>query len=145
MSAVAPYDGRVYIADKSAWVVARHADVAAAWRAAVIGGQIVTCEIVKLELLYSARDAAEFVALDEELSALRNVAVTQSVCSAAVRAMGELSARSDGYHRVPTPDILIAAAAQDAGVGVLHYDAHYDRLAEVFNIESRWVAAAGTV
>jgi len=40
---------------------------------------------------------------------------------------------------------LIAAAAQDASVGVLHYDAHFDRLAEVLDFESRWIAPPGSL
>jgi predicted nucleic acid-binding protein len=43
------------------------------------------------------------------------------------------------------PDILIAAAAQDVAIGVLHYDHHYDRLAEVLNFESRWIAPPGSL
>jgi hypothetical protein len=40
---------------------------------------------------------------------------------------------------------LIAAAAQEAGLGVLHYDHHYDRLAEVLSFASRWAAAPGSL
>jgi predicted nucleic acid-binding protein len=50
-----------------------------------------------------------------------------------------------GYHRAKLPDALIAAAAQQAGIGVLHYDRHYDRLAEVLHFDSRWIAPAGTL
>jgi hypothetical protein len=39
--------------------------------------------------------------------------------------------------------VLIAAAAQDAGIGVLHYDHHYDRLAEVLHFPSVWIAPPG--
>lgn len=67
------------------------------------------------------------------------------MCSAALGAMGELAAHSVGYHRISPPDYLIAAAAQDAGIGVLHYDHDFDRLAEVMNFESRWIAQPGSV
>ena len=58
---------------------------------------------------------------------LRNIPVTRSVCSAALWAMGELAAHSDRYHRVGLPDYLVAACAQEAGLGVLHYDRDFDR------------------
>lgn len=145
MSAAPPFDGHVYIADKSAWEVAHHASVAAEWSAAIIAGQIATCAVVKLEILYSARTNAEWIELSEDLDALRNIAVTQSVCQAALGAMGSLSARSNRYHRVAPPDYLIAAAAQDVGIGVLHYDAHYDRLAQALNFDSRWIGPRGTL
>jgi predicted nucleic acid-binding protein len=46
---------------------------------------------------------------------------------------------------VPVADLLIAATAQDSGLGVLHYDHHYDRLAEVLTFETRWLAPPGTL
>lgn len=42
-------------------------------------------------------------------------------------------------------DVLIAACAQEAGISVLRYDAHFDRLAEVMGFESRWIAPAGSL
>lgn len=145
MNGAEPYDGRVYLADKSAWVRARDPAVRDEWQAAILAGQIATCAVVKLELLYSTRSAEEYSRWDERLSALRNVPVTETVCRAALTAMRELAERSDGYHRASPPDYLIAAAAQDVGVGVLHYDEHYDRLAESLNFESRWIAPRGTL
>jgi predicted nucleic acid-binding protein len=46
---------------------------------------------------------------------------------------------------VKFPDLLIAAAAQDAALSVLHYDAHFDRLADVLSFESRWLAPPGSL
>jgi predicted nucleic acid-binding protein len=46
---------------------------------------------------------------------------------------------------VSIADALIAAAAQENGLGVLHYDRDYDRLAEVPVFESRWIAPAGSL
>ena len=51
--------------------------------------------------------------------------------------MGELAGHSDGYHRVPLADALIAAAAAEhGGLAVLHRDAHFDRLAETLAFQS---------
>jgi hypothetical protein len=41
--------------------------------------------------------------------------------------------------------LLIAAAAQDVGVDVLHYDRHYDRPAQALRFNSIWIAPAGTL
>lgn len=41
--------------------------------------------------------------------------------------------------------LLIAAAAQEACVGVLHDDRHFDRLAEVLHFRSVWLAPAGSL
>jgi predicted nucleic acid-binding protein len=138
-----PFDGGVFIADKSIWARSDHDRVRQEWADAVEARQIVTCQVTVLELLYSARSQSELEALEEELSVLRSVPVTASVCSAALEAMRELAAISDGFHRISLPDYLIAACAQDAGLGVLHYDAHFDRLTQVIAFESRWAAPRG--
>jgi predicted nucleic acid-binding protein len=52
-------------------------------------------------------------------------------------ALSELAQRSDGYHRVPLTDALIAAAAAEHGaIAVLHRDTHFDKLAEVLTFEN---------
>lgn len=135
----------VLIADVSARTRTNHPAVSNAWVTAVRADQIATCSIVTLELLYTARDQAEVEALRADEASLRSIPVTVSVQRAAMAAISELSARGAGHHRVKLPDVLIAAAAQEAGVGVLHYDHHYDRLAEVLSFESRWLAAPGSL
>ncbi len=42
-------------------------------------------------------------------------------------------------------DQRIAAAAADRGFGVLHYDAHFDRLAEALPFISQWIAPRGSI
>ena len=79
------------------------------------------------------------------LSVLRRVELSRTVGRAAVTALRELSAAGGLHHRVRLADVLIAACAQEAGIGVLHYDAHFDRLAEVMEFESRWIAPAGSL
>jgi predicted nucleic acid-binding protein len=139
------YDDGVFIADKSAWECARNPAVRAEWSEAMLNGQICTCPIVNLELLYSTQDEAAFGHLEADLAQLRDIPITRSVTNAALAGLRQLASLQPLYHRVKLPDALIAAAAQDAGVGVLHYDHHYDRLAEVLVFESRWIAPAGSV
>lgn len=78
--------------------------------------------------------------------ALRQAPITRTVTDAAILAVRELaSADPPGAHRVRIPDALIAAAAAERGLGVLHYDRHFDRLAEVLGFHSQWVAPAGAI
>lgn len=140
------YDGRIYIADSSAWSNAAHPAVSSEWAAALRNRQIATCPIVKLEMLYSARDGSDVDRLDAMLGALRDVPITRSVTNAALAALRQLAHVQPLYHRsAKLPDLLIAAAAQDGAVGVLHYDGHFDRLAEVLRFESRWIAPRGSL
>ncbi len=145
MSEAPPFGGAVLIADTSAWARASHPLVRDRWAAALRGGQIGTCSIVTLELLYSARDAQELATLEGEQALLRQVPVAVSAQRAAIGALRDLAAGGAGLHRVPLADALIAAAAQEAGVGVLHYDRHFERLAKVLSFASVWVAAAGAL
>jgi len=40
---------------------------------------------------------------------------------------------------------LVAAAAEAAGLAVLHYDADFDRIAAVTGQKCEWVVAAGSI
>lgn len=95
---------------------------------------------VRLEILLSARDGDAFDGLTQELSALRTAPLTAAVLRAAEDAMRTLAHRSAGAHRIPIVDYLVAAAAQESGAAVLHYDRDYDTLAEIMQFESVWLA-----
>ena len=135
-----------WVVDTSAWARAAEPEVAPAWTRAAEAGDLVVCPIVTLELIYQARDSAQVEQTATACAALRQAPITRTVSDAAIMALRELAAKgADGSHRVRIPDALIAAAAAERGFGVLHYDRHFDRLAEVLSFESQWVAPAGTL
>jgi len=145
-AARAPFGGGVFIADSSAWARAHHPRLRTAWAAALRSGQIATCPIVNLELLHSTRDGAGFDQLGADLAQLRDVPITRSVTNAALQAFRQLAHTQPLFHRsIKLPDLLVAAAAQDAGLGVLHYDEDFDTLAGVLNFESRWISRRGSL
>jgi predicted nucleic acid-binding protein len=118
---------------------------AARLRAFECANTVATCPIVTLERLYSARSAGEFAQVELSESLTRPIPMTRSIVQAAIGALRDLSERSDGYHRVKITDALIAAAAQEAGADVVHYDRHFDRLSQVLDFESLWLAPAGSL
>jgi predicted nucleic acid-binding protein len=59
--------------------------------------------------------------------------------------MRTLAHRSAGAQQIPVVDYLIAAAAQETGAAVLHYDRDYDTLAEIMGFESVWLAPPGSL
>jgi predicted nucleic acid-binding protein len=140
-----PYGGLTVIADTSAWARADHPNVSKEWSAALSAGQIATSPIVAGELLYAARNGAEFDETQERLDALRIVGLGRPITAAALGALRDLAHQAPRHHRLPFQDALIAAAAQSRGWGVLHYDRHYDRLATVLDFESRWIAPSGSL
>jgi predicted nucleic acid-binding protein len=78
--------------------------------------------------------------LAERLTALRTAPLTGTTARATQDAMRTLADRSAGAQRIPVVDYLIAAAAQEIGAAVLHYDRDYDTLAEIMEFESIWLA-----
>ena len=89
----------------------------------MLAGQLWMTPSVRLGLLYSTRDRREFAAVEQRLDDMREVPLDRSALRTAVAAMRNLAAIGPLHHRVPITDALIAAAATERGVGVLHYDA----------------------
>jgi predicted nucleic acid-binding protein len=137
------------LADTSAWVVSRRTDqpdLRAWFDGDLVDGEIATCDMVKLELLYSARNRHELDALAAELDALPDCPVEKPQWRRALEVYAALAAQGGAHQRqVKHADLLIAAAAESAGVEVLHYDEDYERIAAVTGQPHRWVASRGSV
>jgi len=140
------WSGGPWLVDTSAWARAAEPVVSESWKAAANTGDLIGHPVVTLELLFDARDRLHVERVAEALASMRQAPFTLSVANAAIWAMRELAtAGAPGAHRVRVPDALIAAAAADRGFGVLHYDSHFDRLAQVLAFRSQWIAPAGTL
>jgi predicted nucleic acid-binding protein len=133
------------VVDTSAWSRARHAAVRKDWVQALLAGRLRVSPVARLEILLSARSGEDFDVLAERLAALRTAPLTASIARAAQDAMRTLAHGSAGAQRIPIVDYLIAAAAQETGAAVLHYDRDYDTLAEIMEFESIWLAAPGSL
>lgn len=121
------------LADKSAWERAADPRVRDEWTAALLADRVVTCLPVRFELLFSTRDGVEYAGLDERLGALRDIAVTASAQRAAMAAQRQLAEVGPLHHRIPLPDLLIAAVAQEHALTVLHEDRHFEHLQRVMS------------
>lgn len=85
-----------------------------------------------------------FHRIQRAVGVLQQVSVDDRVGERAETVMGRLATR--GHHRGPTPiDLLIAAAAEASGLTLLHYDRHFDLIAEVTGQPSEWLAPRGTL
>lgn len=114
---------RWLLVDKSA--LARGADLDSAL------GEPCLCAITRFELLYSARSPRAFKELEAELDAFHELRTDAETIELARTGQRELAAQSQ--HRVPIPDLLIAACAQQHHAAVLHLDRHYETLARVLS------------
>lgn len=133
------------LVDTSAWARAHHPAVRATWTEALVGRRLRLSPAIRLEILFGARDGEAFDLLAERLTAISPAPLTPSVVEAATAAMREMAHRSAGAQRLPIVDYLVAAAAQELGAAVIHYDRDYDVLAEVMEFESVWLAPAGSL
>jgi predicted nucleic acid-binding protein len=134
-----------FLADKSALTRREtRPEIRAVLEPLLLAGEIATCGIVDLELLYSARDRATYRAAAEALHGMPRVAVTDGRVQRALEVQGMLAERSQ-HRAVPLPDLLIAACAEEAGLTVLHYDADFDRIAKLTGQSTQWVVPRGSV
>ena len=137
------------LADTSAWIWSRrraYPQLRHAFDTALVDGELATCDMVRLELLHSARNPDEFAEIREELGALPDCPIGKEQWNRALLVYERLSGRGGGRQRsVKHPDLLIAAAAEAAGVMLLHYDEDYDRIAEITGQPTRWLAPMGSL
>jgi predicted nucleic acid-binding protein len=138
----------VELADTSAWVWTRTVggELRRGFDEALVAGEVATCDMVRLELLYSARNAAEFGALRSDLDALPDCPIGPEQWRRALEVYEQLAEQGELHHRaVKHADLLIATAAEAAGVDVLHYDEDYDRIAAITGQPVRWLAPRGAL
>ncbi|MGH8998741.1 MAG: PIN domain nuclease [Acidimicrobiia bacterium] len=133
----------VYLADKSALARFPVSAVAARIRPLLEDGELATCAIVDLEVLYSSRNVADYQQILEERRSLDSAPITPAVMAKAIDLQHELARR--GRHRVPIPDLIISAAALLSGLVVLHYDADFERIAAAGGAPHEWVVPQGSV
>ncbi len=132
-----------YLADKSALSRMTHAAVVERLAPLILGGQVATCAIIDLEVLYSARSLSDYEEILAERSALPSLPMTERIAVRALEAQHRLAQR--GQHRVPVPDLLIAATAEEHRLSVIHYDRDFDRIAEVTGQRTEWVVPRGSI
>jgi predicted nucleic acid-binding protein len=142
-----PFIGRELVVDNSAFQRGAHPAVRADWLHAIDEGHLYRSSILEFEVLYSARNAREYTELREELEAFRPLELSGDVAGAALQTQAELARHAPGFHRISHQDYLVAALAAVHGLGVLHYDSDFDRIAghSTLAFESVWIAPAGTL
>ena len=137
------------LADTSAWIWSRRAggELRQWFDDRLVEGEIATCDMVRLELLYSARSAGEFESLGIDLGAVPDCPIGKDQWQRALGVYGQLAQEGGGLHHrsVRHPDLLIAAAAEATGLTVLHYDEDYDRIAGVTAQRTSWIAPRGSL
>lgn len=106
-------------------------------------GELGRSSICDLEVGYSARNAGEWDALVRALNAFAPVDTTAAHVRRALQVQRLLAERSQRGRKIP--DFLVAAAAEELDVAVLHYDDDFDLIGSVTGQRCQWVVSAGSV
>lgn len=110
----------------------------------LLEGEVATCGIVDLEVLYSASSPSNYRATAESLRGMPRIAVDESAIERALEVQAKLADRSQ-HRAVPLPDLLVAACAERGGLAVLHYDADFERIAKLTGQRVQWIVPRGSV
>jgi len=132
-----------YLVDKSALARAPHPVVGERLRRLAKSGMLVTCSIVDLEVLYSARSREDYDDIADELAGFEHISIDEMVMGRAGAIQRSLA--MIGQHRLPIPDLIIAAAAEAGEATVLHYDRDFERIAAVTGQPHEWVTTPGSI
>jgi predicted nucleic acid-binding protein len=121
-----------WLIDKSALVRLAASPDAAEWATRIERGVVRITTVTRLEVGYSARSGPDLrTGLQQPpLSSMPVEYLTPAVEDRSVEVLALLADR--GQHRAPSiPDLIIAAAAELAGLTVLHRDKDFDVIAEI--------------
>jgi predicted nucleic acid-binding protein len=132
-----------YLVDNSVVKRLAQPQVRAAVEPLATAGELGRTRVCDLEVGYSARNAAEWDRLIVALDAFTAVETTATHMARALEVQRLLAARSQRGRKIP--DLLIAAAAEELRVAVLHYDSDFDLIASATGQRCQWVVPAGSV
>ena len=106
-------------------------------------GQLGRAGVTDLEVGYGSRNAREWDQDMADLSVFKLVETTGEHVQRARQVLRLLASRSQRGRKIP--DLLIAAAAEQARLTLLHYDSDFDLIAKVTGQRCQWVVPAGTI
>lgn len=132
-----------HLVDTSVISRLRHPAVRAVVDPLTEAGRLGRAGITDLEVGYGSRNAREWDQDMGDLSVFDLVETTAQHIRRARQVQRLLASRSQRGRKVP--DLLIAAAAEQERLVLLHYDSDFDLIAKVTGQKCSWVVPAGTV
>jgi predicted nucleic acid-binding protein len=127
------------------WVRDRRFPELASWfNAAVEAGLVLVCDLVILELTRLAPNERRAHEVADRLAAFEAIPMASELWSRTRRTQLGLATNGD-HRRVPPADLLLASAAEEAGVALVHYDRDYERIAAVSGLRHQWLVSDGVL
>lgn len=106
-------------------------------------GLIATCSIVELEQGYSARNYQGHLSIDTRRGSMSRARISQSTFDSAFSLQRDLA--RVGKHRLPIPDLIVAACAREHDLTILHYDSDFDTISSVTGQKAQWIVPRGSL
>jgi predicted nucleic acid-binding protein len=121
--------------DTSVWIRADrkgHEAIRGRLQELLVTGFVWICWPIRAELLIGVKTPERWALLDEQLSALEQVSITESTWAQAARLGHKLARKGQS---VPLPDLLIAATALLHGLTLWTVDSDFKRIAAVTSLD----------
>ncbi|MFE2277898.1 PIN domain nuclease [Streptomyces sp. NPDC059454] len=117
-----------YLIDTSALARVLQDRATEEWDRRIAAGIVALCDVTELEVLYSARSVADREIVEGILRQFSRCPMPEGIFRRARVVQRELTAK--GEHRGAGPvDLLVAAAAEEAGLTLLHCDRDFETVA----------------
>jgi predicted nucleic acid-binding protein len=127
------------------WVRDRRFPHLAEWfNQQVAAGNVLVCDLVALELTRLAPNPSRAREVAGRLAAFDSVPMSDAIWRRAREAQILLAPEGD-HRRVPPADLLLAGAAEESGVPLVHYDRDYERIASVTELRHSWLVPDGAL
>jgi predicted nucleic acid-binding protein len=105
---------------------------------------VLVCDLVVLELTRLAPNEGRAREVADRLGAFEAIPMPAGLWSHARETQLALAGSGD-HRRVPPADLLLAAAAEVAGVTLIHYDRDYERIGAVSGLRHQWLVPDDTL
>lgn len=132
-----------YLVDTSVLKRLRRREVREVIEPLAAGGALARPTICDLEVGYSTRNAHEWDELIAAVAVFDPVETTAAHLHRALQVQRLLAQRSQRGRKIP--DLLVAAAAEELDLIVLHYDTDFDLISTVTGQRCQWVVPQGKV
>ncbi len=134
----------IEIADTSVWA---HKEDLPEFGLRFLAGLVGVTDMIVMELLYSARDLADYTQIEGDLDGCAFYRVEPQDWDEGRRVWRELLRRGGGpqHRQVGHQDLLTAAVAARHSLTVVHYDEDFDLIARVTGQPVRWAAPQGSL
>jgi hypothetical protein len=115
------------------------------WQDQLSAGVVAICDVVELEMLYSARSLADRLEKMRTFRELFSWAATPDGVWARAHQVQQLLTERGEHRSAGAVDLLVAATAERNRLILLHHDRDFDTVARTTDQPTVWVAEPGSV